>query len=756
MARTVFQARSTQVSVRVEQLQLAGLEARDVRSVLRYEDGTLDIRELNLATTDGLSVKADGRVTDFGRKPNGAINLAINAPSAPAVANLARLMGLDGNGGGSAAQRRTDAFAPLHVTGRLNASKENRTLELTLAGNAAGSELTFSGRLDGDFTDLNNSKLDVNGVIGNADGRRLIAQLAPEVPLDGTPTTSGSGALNVTASGALKTGLTGRIELRTPEAEGRFNGRIAPLDEPWSLDGDLSIKAAQASTVLSMLRLSPGGTPVGGAIDLHTAITKKGTVYNISGLDLRIGGETIGGRASVDVAGGRPFADIDIGAESIFLPKLAAYFVDWDRKDVTSQLAEATSGQSFWPGQAFSFRAFEAAGGKARMRAKTLMLTDGLTLTEGTLEASLKDGVLTVGKLNGQLYDGAFTGSGTLSAARGRISLDARLKLEKADLARITPGSDGKPLAKARADLDLTFGGEGFSPRGLVAIMTGKGQLSIQKGSLTGISPAALKTAADGYLGEEAAQKERWTTRLGADVRKGTLSYPAITVPVTVKDGLLQIQGAAFEGADYKARVDVTTDLGALRLDSEWQIATRAKSKAGEDLPPVKLVFAGPVSEFAVLQPQIDSDELQRFLSLKRMERDMDRLEKLNGQTGPAAPRGATGAKGKGEATTTAAPAVSPAPSPPQTNQPARERKPSPAPRASDAPKVVEPPLDSWEAPGWATDTEEKAAPKKQETSQEFEARIRRALRSSEKSGQRPDRGTTESLPEENTGDSSN
>lgn len=769
VARTVFQARSTQVSVRVEQLQLSGLEARDVRSVLRYEDGTLDIRELNLATTDGLSIKADGRVTDFGQKPNGAINLAINAPSAPAVANLARLMGLDGNGAGAAAQRRTGAFAPLRVNGSLNASKENRTLELTLAGNAAGSELTFSGRLDGDFTDLNNSKLDVNGVIGNADGRRLIAQLAPEVPLDGTPATGGSGALNVTASGALKTGLTGRIELRTPEAEGRFNGRIAPLDEPWSLDGDLSIKASQASTVLSMLRLSPGGTPVGGEIDLHTAITKKGTVYSISALDLRIGGETIGGRASIDVAGERPVADIDIGADSIFLPKLAAYFVDWDRKDVTSQLAEATAGQSFWPGHAFSFRAFEAAGGKARMHAKTLMLTDGITLSEGTLEATLKDGALTVSKLNGQLYDGAFTGSGKLSAARGRITLDARVKLEKADLARITLGSDGKPLAKTRADLDLTLGGEGFSPRGLIAIMSGKGQLSIQKGSLSGISPAALKTAADGYLGEEAAQKERWTTRLGTDVRKGTLNHPAITVPVTVKDGLLQIQGAAFEGTDYKASVDLTTDLSALRLDSEWLITTRAKSKAGEDLPPVKLVFAGPVSEFATLQPQIDSDELQRFLSLKRMERDMDRLEKLNGQTSPATPprnttgANVTGSKGNAESSATAPPAPpppAPAAAPASASQPVRERererKPPPAPRMSDAPKVVQPPLDSWEAPGWATDTEEKAAPQRQETSQEFEARIRRALRSSETPAQRRDRETTESLPEEQNGDSTN
>lgn len=751
VARTIFQARSTQVRVRVTQLLLPTMEARDVRSSLRYENGTLDISELNLATTDGLSIKANGRVTGFEKIPNGAINLSVDAPNAPSVFNLARLLGLESAGRISpTTQKRMDAFAPLRIAGQLNASKKDRIFELKLKGKAAGSELTFSGRLDGEFTDLNTASLNISGAIGNTDGRRLIAQLAPDVPLDAKAPSSGAGALDVTVSGALKSGLKGRIDLRTSEAEGRFKGSIMPLAEPWAFDGDLTIKAKQAATVLSMLRLSPGGTPVTGNIDLYTAIVKKGTRYDISSLDLRIGGETIGGKASIDVSGKRPIADINIGAQNIILPKLAAYLVDWQRKDISSQLAEATSGKSVWPSQAFSFRAFESADGKLKMKADTMLLTDGLTLSKAEFQASLKDGALTVSKLDGKLYDGTFTGNGSLKSTNGRIALNGHVKLEDIDIAKLTTPSNGKPLFKSEGDLELAFAGEGFSPRGLITIATGKGKFNLTKGTLYGMSPTAIKNAADNYPEEKAANKKKhWSEQLTGKLRKGKLNIPAISAPLTLQNGLLQVQDLKVEGKYYKADIDTTLDFTTFHLDSTWEVITSRKSKYGEDLPPVRIVFAGPIANFTSLKPQIDHGELERFLSFKGTERKMERLEKLNQQlpggnsNSNSNRRPHSSSSQQNNTPPTAALPPKERNSQPQSPQSSLTEMPepdtSPPSSADSSDRVKRPPAAASTLPGWSTYTEEQAPAsqstarnQKNESSEDFKDRIRRALRSSE------------------------
>lgn len=634
VVRSVFRANSSEVSVRIAHLQMPSLEAKDVRSVVHYENGTFDIGELNLATTDGLSIKAHGHITDLSQKPNGELNLTIDAPNASAVANLSRLAGFDNVG--QAAQRRMDAFAPLQLKGNLNASRKSRELQLTLAGSAAGSELTFNGKLDGDFADLNTSKLNMSGVISNADGRHLIAQLAPEVPVDTSTATNGPGTLKVTASGAFKSGLKGSVVLRTSEAQGRFEGRVLPLDDPsWSLDGDLNLHANQAATALSMLRISPGGTPVTGPLEMHATLKKHATKYEIGSLDLQIGGESVGGTINVDTAGARPFAEVDIGAGAVMLPRIGAYLVDWDRKDLSSQLAEATDGASIWPNQAFSFRTFEAADGTLKIRASNFTLTDGLTLQEAQLQASLKNGALSVSALNGQLYGGTFSGTGKLVSERGRIVLDAQLKLEKADLAKIMIGSNGKPLAKSKGDLEFTLAGEGFSPRGLISVVSGSGQLRLQKGSLNGLSPTVLRDAADLYLAEEIPQKDKLVAKITNNLWKGTLNFDALTIPLSVKDGVLQFRDAVISGSDANTTINLMADLGSLRLDSEWEIAYLGATKSGEKLPPIRFVFAGPISEVGTLTPRINQEQFERFLSMRRMEEDMERLEKLGQKPAP-------------------------------------------------------------------------------------------------------------------------
>ncbi|MGF1619533.1 MAG: AsmA family protein [Rhodomicrobiaceae bacterium] len=631
---TVFKADQSNVSLLVSRLQLPDFEARDVRSAFRYEKGTFDFRELNLATTDGLKVEASGRITGFESKPNGSMKLSIDAPSAPSVTNLARLVGFDGVSRG--ARRRIEALSPFQLRGNFDAVAARNSVKLTLAGMAGGSELTFNGRMHGTFEELGNASIDINGGIGNADGSRLIAQLAPEVPLEKASAQKGAGYLNISALGTVKSGLVSKIELQTPQARGQFEGQIALLAEPsWKLTGDLTMRATQATTALSMLRMSPGGTPVTGAIDLQASISKEAAEYQVANLTLQIGGETVRGSFKADVSGDRPVADIDINAASVVLPKIAAYLVDWERDDLSSQIANVARGMTgVWPEQAFSLSALRAFDGTIRVKAPAFAIADGLTLKDGELKASLASGTLNVSELRGDVYGGTFAASGSLSALKGSAGFSGRLSLKNADLAALGKAHGGGKIVNGTGDLDLSFSGEGISPRGLITVMSGDGQLVLSKGSIFGLSPSVLTNAAETYLQEEIPDQNALAAKLRQDLRAGRLPYRKIAAPVVIKDGVLRVAEAEFRGDDYLARAGLIVDLGSLRFDSEWSVDPLGKTKDEQPLPPVRMVFAGPLSQFSSVSLQLNADNYERFLTMKRMDQDMEKLERLSQERG--------------------------------------------------------------------------------------------------------------------------
>jgi hypothetical protein len=211
------------------------------------------------------------------------------------------------------------------------------------------------------------------------------------------------------------------------------------------------------------------------------------------------------------------------------------------------------------------------------------------------------------------------------------------------------------------------------------------------------------------------------------------------------------VQDLKVKGKYYKTEIDTTLDFTTFYLDSAWQVITSRKSKYGEDLPPVRVVFAGPMANFPELQPQIDYGELERFLSFKGAERKMERLEKLNKQipdgNGNRRTRGSSSQNNNTSPTAALPPAQRNSqpqqPKSPLTEMPEPDTSP-PSSRsenngANNADKVKRPPEAASTLPGWSTNTEEQspasqaaARVQEKESSEDFKARIRRALRSSE------------------------
>ena len=95
-----------------------------------------------------------------------------------------------------------------------------------------------------------------------------------------------------------------------------------------------------------------------------------------------------------------------------------------------------------------------------------------------------------------------------------------------------------------KADLDLSLKGEGLSPRGVISVISGKGQLALSKGTFYGLSPSVLKKAANTYLKEEIPDKKGLVAKLESDFRDGRLPYAPVSLPLLIRDGVLRIEPA--------------------------------------------------------------------------------------------------------------------------------------------------------------------------------------------------------------------
>jgi hypothetical protein len=73
-------------------------------------------------------------------------------------------------------------------------------------------------------------------------------------------------------------------------------------------------------------------------------------------------------------------------------------------------------------------------------------------------------------------------------------------------------------------------------------------------------------------------------------------------------------------------------------VDSEWQIMSkravgRAPPAAAKgQLPGVSLVYVGPLASIGTLKPRLSLDSLERELMVRRMEREVEQLERLRRQ----------------------------------------------------------------------------------------------------------------------------
>jgi hypothetical protein len=150
---------------------------------------------------------------------------------------------------------------------------------------------------------------------------------------------------------------------------------------------------------------------------------------------------------------------------------------------------------------------------------------------------------------------------------------------------------------------------------------------------LAGLWPGAIGLAAEQVFKND---PERLKRVLKEALTQG-LSVARLPLPdevaLEIGEGQLRSRAIAIDTAQERAAGSAAIGLLNLVFDSEWRLE---QSRSPENalggkkvLPALSITYRGPLAQLDKLEPVINSEALERELAVRKMEHDVEELERL-------------------------------------------------------------------------------------------------------------------------------
>jgi len=595
------------VAIDARRLVLPEFTAIDATAALKLDNQAITIETLGLRGPGGLHLAGSGVYPRAPETVQPSFRLTLRADSAERVREVVNVIPRGGDHV-SPHLARLRAAAPLALTASLRPSRVEDGFWLRVNGRAGNTDLSANARFYG------SGRQHVSLAAENPSLSALASQIAPRLADWLSHEDAPAGArLRADFAGASGEALTGQATLETKAARLSFAGSAAP--DTLRLDGQVTLDAPDANRAFQLVGLPAAGD--GGPLRLDAAISGEGSIYSASDVRLDVAGLAAAGSARLDVSGGVPAAEVNLKAARFNLANAATLLLK--KRGATSEGA--------WSDVPFANDALGRIDGSLSLVAEKLVIAERLTLRDATMMARLEDGGLHIPMLAGELYGGPAMASARLSPSRGRMVFKGEATVSGLGLAKL-PVGDGGPLASGEAEFSLSAESQGLSPRGLMTVMSGSGEVSVTDGTINGLNPDVLANTARSYLRAEGEPETAIAAQLEEPLRNSKLRHGGARAELRLQDGALRVPRTQILAAEDGQRVTASAriDLVEAMLNSRWEVAAALDDVP---LPAVRVSFDGPLSAFGKLDPEIDADDLQQFLTVARVERNVERLEQL-------------------------------------------------------------------------------------------------------------------------------
>lgn len=629
------------VTLRIGELLLPNMPPGKLDARFSLDRDTLDVSQLDFAATGALTLNGSGRIEKLSQSPSGRVDLALSAVTPQSLKVAADLFGLSKEVRGS---EHLAGLAPLDLRISLTASRRNGATQaaIGLTGRAGGSDISLLARADGDLEKPAGAKINLYGNISGERPHAFLVLLFPELPVERLAATGRTrGKFAVKLAGIPNQKMVGKASLETETIGLAFSGEGSLAANGATFRGKGAAVSPDAALALMLAGFESPPSAAGVPLQLRCDIVKQGPVINFENVAGKIAGENVTANGQVDLAAPKPRFKLEAKAPTVSLPSLLGLLVAWQRSPSTEEMLGAigSGAVELWPSRGFSLAPIEKAEGTITLMAGTLSIGSSVKIGDATLLASVGKQGLSIADLKGRLFGGTLLASGTLSPRGNGAELEAKAEVKGGRLDLLAKSLAGSGLASGPFDLALNVQGEGLSPPGLVAGLSGEGSLTLGAGTLLALSPAPLRkvaaTAAKKTIkaGKEEIEAEAKAVR--EKITKGTYTFAPVKIPIEVKNGTLRFTPSVLTGSGAETKVNAYVELASLKLDSEW--AMSLSGGAGKDVPPVSLVFTGALNKADQITPSIDTAAIEAYLTMRRMQEDVERLETLDvsGRTPP-------------------------------------------------------------------------------------------------------------------------
>jgi len=628
----------TQVVVRMRAGRLVADRTvlRDVIADLTIDRDSLSMPALRFAADGGVTAELRGSVTKLNSPtPKGSISGYVAASDGSGVRRLAELLDLPE--GAQPSARRAEALAPVRVAGSLTLGARGLpAFDLSLDGRLASSRLTARALFDELKPAWREQRVDVSLALENAEESPLIAQALP----DALAAASDKGVrtparLSLKSTGIPAKGLATLLTLDSAGLSAEFQGRTSLNDAGFTVsDGQTRFACEDIGRafVLAGLGRRPGlqGVPVKAVL----ATTLKDSRLQFDLMNAALGAATLEGRVAVSAAKDKP-ARIEglVATGEVDLPRLLDALVVAPAETTKTAPVASSAGSSPWSENALDLSPLAGLDAQVRVETPVLNLASGVGVSDAAIEINSDSGRVGVRLRQARSLGGKLTGDFAFESTAATIGVHGEARLVNAALA--TASARDNPAASGELGIELELSGSGLSPRALVASLRGKGAIILGPARLNRMSPAGVTAAASAALAvpSEALPAEL-KRRLADGLASGSLPLGPRRVAFEIADNAVRIEPLKFDTPEGRVSGTTTIDLESMMFDSEWRIESRAPIRPGSrsTLPGVTVVYAGPFSGLGTIEPRMQYDGLERELSVRKMERYVDELERVRRQ----------------------------------------------------------------------------------------------------------------------------
>lgn len=614
------------VRVRADVLSDGSQVLNDVDTEILIQDGALSIPRLRAATPAGFKIDLSGDVKDLASEPRGSLRGVVAAATEPAMREIITLAAIDAESGLSRGLARMAPMRLAFVAGFGSGADQSL---LSLDGMALGKPIVANVTMKGGWSGWRSAPIDAM-VLSEGAG---VVRLGYDV-LTGASAVNAArgqseqqGRLLLKAVGVPSERMDTLMQIAVDDAKIDARGHTTLKDDlSLRFAGQADVTVPDAVGAFSFAGLSPPAAAIGLEMqgNLGISITEAGLKLDASRFE--IGKSHVSGEINLSGSQDDRRIDAALSADDISLPRLLAFVLDGSRPPAETDDVLA----SHWREEPFKFDNLDHVRGSLKLQADSLTLEEGFGLSAATVEAEIEHGTISVKKLEGRALGGAVSSAFKLEKGAAGAGVTGVLGLWDIRLNEIV-GAGEAPVGAGSANMSVQFSGQAVTPRALISVMTGTGELELKSAAMERLSPEAVEAATEAVLlGRAAGSGDGLKQELRRRLTAGPLPLGTRTVPVTVGEGALRIDALSVETPAAVVTNRTTIDLGELKIDSEWRFQPKAEWRTQHtSLPGISVIQVGPLLSYASLEPRIVADALERELTVRQMERNVEQLERL-------------------------------------------------------------------------------------------------------------------------------